>query len=371
MNLKSSIYSYQLGLRQRIAGALLGEGLGVPVDPKVFQPERVLFVLSGLIGDSVMSLPPITIARGLWPEAKIAVLGKRHNRELIEGCEFFDEFYEFNGDPFSIRRSRETSDLQRWLSRKHFDAGFILLGDQFAHLLARARIPVRVGVKGTPLEACLTHSYEIGEPRTWGASERLNAIRCLGYPVEDEHPRLKVGDAVRAASIEKLRKLGIGSDRYLVVHPFGSTKRQWWPLDRVSEFAANLHKQHNLEVVLTGGPDTVTSPAPNDADIIDTRGKLTLQELIAVIGSAKLVVTTDSGPFHIAGALGTPTVGLFRSRRPEHARQYPTATVVFGENSACATECDWDRCGAAECRQMQEISADRVISAVNSRFDRV
>jgi ADP-heptose:LPS heptosyltransferase len=76
------------------------------------------------------------------------------------------------------------------------------------------------------------------------------------------------------------------------------------------------------------------------------------------------VVSTDSGPYHVAGALGRPLVGLFRHRRPEHADKYAQARVVFGGYQACASECEWDRCAVAECRQMSRISADEVARAV-------
>ena len=126
-----------------------------------------MFVLAGLIGDSVMCLPAISEARRLWPEAHITVLGKTHNRELISACPFYDEFYECNADPFSLRRSKDIKALERWLVDQKFDAAIILLGDQFAHLLARAGIPVRVGVNGTLLQSCLTHTYNIGRPEEW------------------------------------------------------------------------------------------------------------------------------------------------------------------------------------------------------------
>jgi ADP-heptose:LPS heptosyltransferase len=85
-----------------------------------------------------------------------------------------------------------------------------------------------------------------------------------------------------------------------------------------------------------------------------------------VLAGAALVVSTDSGPYHIAGALGRPLVGLFRARRPEHADKYPGAQVVFGQYAACAAECQWDRCAAPACRQMSRIEANDVIVAADA-----
>ena len=69
-------------------------------------------------------------------------------------------------------------------------------------------------------------------------------------------------------------------------------------------------------------------------------------------------------PFHFAGALGTPLIGLFRARRPEHATHYAPAEVVFGRDETCMRECAWDRCRARPCRQMAALAAREVRESI-------
>ncbi len=368
MSLSSYIYSQQWRARQRLVALRYGRSHsnGV-IDPKSFAPRNVLFVLSGLIGDSVMSLPSIAAAREIWAGAGITVLGRKHNRELIAACPWFDDFFECNADPFSLRRSGEIKELEQWLRSRNFDAAIILLGDQFAHLLARAGLPVRVGAGGTLLERCLTHAYDTGSPRTWGANERLNSLRCLGYSVDPATPRLFVDAEARRTAVEKLVTLGLPeTENYAALHPFGSSRRQWWKLQEAKALADHLYDRSGLRTVLVGGPETEEAARELDGGpLVSAAGQLSLGELLAVIERARLVVTTDSGPFHIAGALARPTVGLFRSRRPEHAGAYPGARVVFGKNEMCRTQCDWDRCAAEPCRQMEDIDAADVRSALD------
>ncbi|MBX3295951.1 MAG: glycosyltransferase family 9 protein [Acidobacteria bacterium] len=310
-----------------------------------------------------MSLPAIVAARELWPEARITVLGKTHNRELLKADPNIDEFYVCDADPFSLRRSAEIGELKTWLAGQGFDAAIILLGDQFAHLLARAGIPVRAGVKGTILEPCLTHAYEIGSPREWGTRERLNCLRVLGAEVTDRVPKLYVDAEAAETAASKLSELGLSpGERYAAFHPFGSTSRQWWPMENVPEFLRLAESQTGMRVVLLGGKETQAADTGTDG-IIDTRGRLTIPELLAVIDGSEVVVTTDSGPFHIAGALGKHIIGLFRNRRPEHATAYPTARAVLGMNEKCNTECDWDKCAADPCRQMRAIPVASVFSS--------
>lgn len=363
MVLGESIYRIQLELRQRSIASFYriikrkDKNAEIPAN----SPSGILFVMTGLLGDSVMSQPALAVARQLWPEARITVLGKTHNRDLLKADPNIDDFYVCDADPFSLRRSAEITKLGLWLAAQKFDIAIILLGDQFAHLLARAGIPVRVGVKGTILEPCLTHAYEIGSPREWGTSERLNCLRVLGKEVPDLLPRLYVDPQAAETAAEKLGELGLGNgEPYIAFHPFGSTKRQWWPMENIREFLRNAKSRTGMRIVLIGGKETKAAETAADRIMMDTRGLLSIPELLAVINGSALVVTTDSGPFHIAGALGKKIIGLFRNRRPEHAYAYPNVLAVFGMNEKCNAECEWDKCAADPCRQMAAISAAAV-----------
>jgi ADP-heptose:LPS heptosyltransferase len=329
----------------------------------VQDPQRVLIVIAGLLGDSVMSSPVINAARRIWPRAALTLLGQRHNCELLADCTDLDERI-VTYAPFSIRRRREVRQMQEQLAARRFDIGLLVLGNHFARMLVDANIPVRVGVRRDVMSPCHTHQYEIGSPRTWGPNERLNSLRALGFEVPDMVPCMRPSATTLERAADGLRRLGIGPDEaYAAIHPFGSTQRQWWPADRVEDLRRHLDRQYGLRTVIVGGPETRC--APLDTRAVDARGQLTLTEFIGVLARAAVVVSTDSGPFHISGALGRPLIGLFRDRRPEHALRYPQARVVFGEYEACARECGWDRCAAAACRQMCRLPADRVAAALD------
>lgn len=358
MDLYTKIYSAQHNLRQKlIARRYARAKTELPkVDPTTFSPERILVVLAGLLGDSVMSTPAIAEAKALWPDAHLTVLCMTHNRELLRADPNIDDFYVCNADPFSIRSSRDISELKVWLAAGEFDLAIILLGDQYAHLLAEAGIQVRVGVSGTALEGCLTHTYDIRSPREWGSNERLNAFRALGYSVPPRAAELWIDGLARVSAKEKLGN----ETNYVVVHPFGSTQRQWLPASKVTALIDGI-SELGFRTVLIGGKETLATQI-SSRTIVDTRGLLSLPELLAVIDESKAVVSTDSGPFHIAGALGKTVIGMFRSSRPEHATAYSSGKVEFGSNDKCNATCVWDKCAANECRQMRAIGIDRVLS---------
>ena len=95
--------------------------------------------------------------------------------------------------------------------------------------------------------------------------------------------------------------------------------------------------------------------------------RLALDETAALIERADLVITTDSGPLHIAGALERPSVGLFRAIRPEYAQLYRSVTPLFWPGgAACLAGCDWESwhgCVQQPCKQLGGISAHAIIAA--------
>jgi ADP-heptose:LPS heptosyltransferase len=174
---------------------------------------------------------------------------------------------------------------------------------------------------------------------------------------------LWVNDRARVSAEAKLSELGMSrGERYVAVHPFGSTARQRWPLTNIEVLGREL-REHGMRLVVLGGPEfKLLLPTSNRSGLINTVGKLTIPELLAVIDRAAAVVSTDSGPFHIAGALGRPLVGLFRSSRPEHARRYPQARVILGRSAGCEGRCRWDYCRSAPCRQLEAIGVNEVMA---------
>ena len=362
------LYSWQQRIRQRIGANVYRlrhpkRGTDRSLPPGGGRFDRVLLVIAGLIGDTVMSVPVIIEARRLWPRAQITVLGQKHNCELLSACPLIDRNVQASALPFSLRKKQELRRLQLWLEEEKFDIAILVLGDQFALMAANAAIPVRVGVEGSPLAACLTHAYDIGSPQDWGPAERLNALRCLGLEVRDASPRVWISTEARASSQRKIAELGLEKgEGYVVLHPFGSTQRQWWPIEKGVVLAVRLGEALGLRTLIVGGAETRShAPTTGLKQVLNAAGLLSLPELCAVLDEASVVVSTDSGPLHIAGALGTPVIGLFRRRRAEHSDRYPSLRAVVGSNESCQSRCQWNRCAEAPCRQMSAISVEEVL----------
>jgi len=372
MSALSSLYGWQYHARQWCVGrfhALRSVRSRKPAC--VPAPQRLLLILTGHIGDTVMCTPLVMEARRIWPHAHITVLGVAHTRELLAACPMIDSCVQTPAIPFSLRQWNRVAQLREWIRWQRFDMAIIALGDQFAGMLCELGIPVRVGRRGHVLAPCLTHTYDIGSPEAWGPSERLNALRALGLTVYERLPTLWLAPPMLERARRKLETLGLRHDeRFMAIHPFGSEPCKWWPPDRVERLADAIYDDCQARVVVVGGGDTRGRlPSPGSNALVDATGVLTVGDLMAVFREAELVISTDSGPFHVAGALRCPLVGLFRAGRPEHAGRYPHARVVYGNEPACEARCRGRRCRTLPCRQMGAISVADVLGAVGRALE--
>jgi ADP-heptose:LPS heptosyltransferase len=349
---------------------LAARATAVPPQPGPLEAkrvERVLLVCTGLIGDTLMSLPAISAARGLFPAAELVGLVTPTTHALLSMAACVDRFIPADSSPLRLRpgRSRSAVRIEADVRAGRFDLAVVFLGDDYAPMLTRAGIPHRVFVADPHYGRLATATYEIGHPRTWGPRERLDAWRALGLEPGEVPVRLAPPpEATEALETRRGVPSGLAP---LLVHPFGSQAHQWWPYPSVLEFIRIVEGRQGLPCLVVGaGPGTrrhlSTDPRFRLVD------QLSLEELTALMMASAGVVSTDSGPYHLAGVLQRPGVGLFRAVRPEHARRYPSIMpIVAPDLDDCRGRCSWDRCCHTPCRQMGAIAPQVVADAVEAR----
>jgi heptosyltransferase-2 len=237
--------------------------------------------------------------------------------------------------------------------------------------LALGRVGERRGTDTDKRGFLLTHKVDAHLLEHTHRSSVYWLLATGELPSERPIPSLTIPTALRAAFQELLpvpdqRKKRIG------IFPGSNAPARRWGADRFAELVRELG---DVEVVVFGGPDErdLTSVAAGDV-AIDLGGRTTLPLLAAGLASCDLIVSNDSGPLHLAAAVGTPTVSLWGAGDP--ARTGPPAghTVVRDRRLPCL-ECVRNQCprrGAGyilpdaymEC--MQLISVDDVLTSVKA-----
>ena len=121
---------------------------------------------------------------------------------------------------------------------------------------------------------------------------------------------------------------------YAVISPCSSMAYRNWSIEGYAAVADYLQQQYGLQVILSGGPGAIELDYAKQITslckqpLINLVGKTSLKELLALLQSAKLVIAPDSGPAHLANAVGVPVIGLYACTNPDRARPYNNADYV-------------------------------------------
>jgi heptosyltransferase-2 len=333
--------------------------------------RRILIRANNWIGDVVMISPAVRAIREHYREARIAILAKSWVVETLRGSPFYDDLieYEDRGAHRGIAgRLRLVADLRRRrfdlavLFQKAFEAA------AFAFLAgARARVGYATDLRG-PL---LTHPLPRPAEGTHNAEQFLAIARSLGCPVRDPFPVFHLDEEARRRAASLLESAG--HDAPLVaLHPSASkTPRAWHP-DRFGDLAARLARRTGARVVLLGGGGEedllarIATRIPAGRALVPPAG-LSIKTVGAILERCRLFVGNDSGPMHVAAALGVPTVAIFGPGSP--ARTAPLARpgrlAVVGGDYPCSPcrqdffrECPPAPSGKPFC--LEEIEVDEV-----------
>jgi ADP-heptose:LPS heptosyltransferase len=188
----------------------------------------------------------------------------------------------------------------------------------------------------------------------------LSLAEAAGYP-------LSAGDDGLLRLREPLPDVAdiIGDDRYVVVHPGTSVPARACPPPRCAEFVSDL-KAAGWRVLVTGGrAETALTGYVAGRDGTDLGGRLTFAELAAVLARAACVVVGNTGPAHLAAAVGTPVVSLFAPTVPfERWGPYGVPTVRLGDPGAPCAGTRATVCPVPGHPCLSSLSATDVVTAV-------
>ncbi|UCB53851.1 MAG: glycosyltransferase family 9 protein [Thiotrichales bacterium] len=283
------------------------------------------------IGDVTHALPVLRTLQHHWPQTKITwVIGKNEHAVVsdIAGVEFiiFDK-------SLGIGAYR---DIRRKLAGHRFD---VLLHMQLSLRASITSLMVKADVKlGFDRARAKDMQWLFTNEKILPQSTRQHVVdsfiefpRRLGLK-----PVFKWDLPVSAEAVERVKHM-ISGERFLVINPCAVAKsRNWrnWTAEGYAEVADFAAEHHGMTVLLTGGP---SSEERNMADTISTMcrrkphnlvGGTTLPELVALLHLARVVIAPDTGPAHIASALGTPVIGLYAATNPQRAGPYNFKDLV-------------------------------------------
>ncbi|MDQ1673686.1 MAG: hypothetical protein QOC98_2248, partial [Frankiaceae bacterium] len=285
--------------------------------------RRIAVLRANGIGDYITAEPALAALRAAYPDAEITLLGATHHRPLVEGrpgpCDRFVEVPLMPGVRAGNGPDATSEQVGSFLGAARaygYDLGVQLHGGgRFSNPLVRqlgARVTAGAATSDAePLDRVVPYAFNQHEILRW-----LDVAAACGAPAVRRRPALAVTDAELAEADAVLARAAPDDGRPLVaVHPGATDPRRRWPIERHMAVAASLPA---ARVVLLGGPDEapLTAAAREAAaglglEVADLAGTTGLGGLLGLLARADLFLGNDSGPRHLAEAVGAPTVAVF------------------------------------------------------------
>lgn len=311
--------------------------------------KRILCVRLDNLGDVLMTTPALHALRSSAPDRHITLLASRSGARAAGFIDSIDAVIEYNAPWMKNSRPADAAvdrAIIKRLSEEAFDAAAIFTVYSQnpmppAMLCYLAGVPRRLAHCRENPYALLTDWVAEPEPRTAVRHEverQLALVGHVGALTSNQRMRLTVPPR-DAASLElKLAQRGIALDApFIVMHPGATAASRRYPAERFAQVAVQLSELTGWPVLITGGPDEVEvcaqacGPHPMTVNLA---GALELGELAALIDGAKVLVSNNSGPVHIASALGTPVVDLYALTNPQHT-PWQTPHIVLHHDVPC------------------------------------
>jgi heptosyltransferase II len=286
--------------------------------------ESILVFAPSWIGDAVMSLGAVRLLRKERPEARLVVLARPSLTDLYEGVSEVDATlrYDPRGADRGVAGLRAAAIRVR---SERFDACLLLPNAFRAAAFARlAGIPERWGYATESRGFLLTRRVPPA-PRPFGRHQSyyyLELMSGLGFRVSTPDVGLKVGEGTRRRARLLLEREGWDGKTPLVgVHPGASGSRaKIWSASRFGDVAGKLAGTMGARAVILGGVSESALALEAEAALggapLRLQGKTSLGELIGVLSHLSLFLSNDSGPMHLAAALGVPTLAVFGPTDP-------------------------------------------------------
>src|SRR5579859_4769829 len=283
---------------------------------------KLLVVRLGSLGDIVHAFPAVAALRETFPNTKIAWLTHARWRELVASARIADEIWEV--ETRSLASVRE-------IRRKIRTEGFSVAID-YQGLWKSAVLPFLGGVSRR-IGFSSASVREFGVPLLY--TER---VRTRSAHVVDRNGELSVraGAARPTASFsltvterDKTTVRGMLSsnaiENYIVLSPGGGWLSKCWPAERYGQLATRLRREWGMRCVINCGPEEnalAEQVAAASGDVAPVLYSGTFGELMALLQGARCVVAGDTGPMHLADALGTKVVAIFGPTDPERNGPY-------------------------------------------------
>jgi lipopolysaccharide heptosyltransferase I len=331
------------------------------------------------MGDLVHTLPAVAALRRRFPEARIDWLVETRHREILVSNPDVDSLIEvdtlgWRRRLLSPRTWREVRETIGKIRERRYDIVLDLQGTMKSAVSAYlARSPRRIGFRAGHLKeraAALLYTERVSV-NGGGAhviDRHLQLLRALDIETDERRFPISVPEAAEAAAERELERLGF--TEFAVLNPGGSWKTKRWSPERFGRLAREIERKWNLPSLVVWGPGE-EAMARQVVDFSEGAARLapktSLRELLPYMRKARVFVSGDSGPLHLASACGAPVVGIFGPTDPARNGPLGRGDEVVWKRVPCSP-CYKTRCPGYGNVCLTSVEVEEVLGAVGKRL---
>ena len=351
--------------------------------------SRFLLVRLGALGDIVHAIPVAAALHRAFPSARIDWLVSARHRDLLDLVPVIHRRLAIKDRgtgtvllPWRGDLSRGTPGTTlvaaiRELRRTRYDVVFDLQGLLKSAVLARlSGAPRVVGFSSRYLRERMarpfyTDVYDPGGGGMFDPEERshvvqinLGLLTAIGLaPAAPEFPIDQIDTETARAMRERAGK------RYALVNPGAAWPNKRWPAARYGAVARALDERHGLKTIVSWGPGEealAQEVVREGAGAALLSPRTSIADLVALVRGAALMISGDTGPTHVAAALGTPIVGIYGPTRPSRNGPWAPADITVSRHASC--QCHHLRRCTRERMCLFDVETAEVLDAVERRL---
>lgn len=342
----------------------------------LLKADKILVIRYRFLGDTILSVPFLRNLRNAYPNSQIDVMVGPQSGEVLKGCPYVDNFIVYDTTRFhkydkGKGKPKTFFHYLKAIRKTKYDLVFVLKRSLTAHLLAYfSGAKSRVGYEMPGREFFLTHKVPFDE-NIHEIDSCLNVARKAGIPIDDNKMEAWISDTENANIEKKIPQLK-DSDRKILIHAAAAHPDKIYPSSKWIELIKILKQKFNLTPYFTG--------APQDRELyeelselsgvksVNMAGELNIRESMALYSHMDLALCVDSGPAHLASAVGVPTYTVFGPTDPVRwAPQGANSRAIY-DNSLECRPCHYNKtCQNREC--LTNLEPDAIIEIMTDQLN--
>jgi len=332
--------------------------------------DRILVIKLRAIGDVVLATAVLPNLRRVFPRAEIHFMTEKPSLGVVRDNPFVDRILSVPPDPFAkpfrLSSWKTFARFIKGFRNAHYDLVLDLFGNpRSAWLTWFSGAPVRAGFDFRGRKFAYNKRITPRGNRVHEVEFNLDAVRAMGIPVVQRKPFFPFTKKDEAVIDRWIEKNGLRGQFRIALHSWGSWQAKRWGLEHFAGLADRLVRKYQARVILLWGPGEKGQSQriqQMSGEKTTLAPRMTLKQLGALLSKCRLVVANDSGPMHIAAAVGTPTVGIFGPTSWKLQGPYGKHSMAVYKKDVACLGCNRLTCEELTCMTTLEI--DEVMKAV-------